>query len=98
MPNPSSPTVANSARKRRTASADSNAPPAGDTRPPALVAATAIVPGVPSGNRTIRQRTPPTVIRPSTASRAPASGCSDAVTSTSTGNAARNSRSLCSSS
>jgi hypothetical protein len=90
-------TASNSRRTTRTASTDNNAP-AADSATPALVAVTAIVPGVPSGSRTIKQRTPPTVVRPSTARRAPASGCDDPVTSTSPGSGARKSRSLCSSS
>jgi len=62
-------------RSRRTPSID-NSPPAVASRAaaPALVAATSIVPGVPSGNRTIRHRTPPTLRRPSTASRSPHNG------------------------
>ena len=61
---------------------------------PALVACTSIVPGVPSGNRTIRHGTPPTRRRPWTANRSPHNGCSAAVTVTSPGNGERNSCSL----
>ena len=84
-----------SRRKRRTPSADSNAPADRSLGPgSALVAWTSTVPGVPSGNRTIRHRTPPTRRRPSTTSRAPHNGWCAAVTVTSPGNDGRNSRSL----
>ena len=87
----------NSRRSRRTPSIDSNAPAAGSLgAAAALVACTSIVPGVPSGNRTIRHRTPPTLRRPSTANRSPHNGCCPAVTVTSPGNNGRNSCSLCS--
>lgn len=81
MPLPRSPAAlgASSRRSARTPSTDSNAPAAGSLVvaagvAAALVAATSIVPGVPSGNRTIRHRTPPTRRRPSTASRSPHNG------------------------
>ncbi len=77
MPLPRSPATrgASNRRSRRTPSADSNAPAAGSlVAVAALVAATSIVPGVPSGNRTIKHGAPPTRRRPSTASRSPHSG------------------------
>ena len=78
MPLPSSPGAlgASNRRSRRTPSADSNVPAAASpAAEPALVACTSIVPGVPSGNRTIRHGTPPTLRRPSTANRSPHNGC-----------------------
>ena len=45
------------------------------SRPPTLVALSATVPADPSGRRTSRHRSPPTVRCPSTASVHPASGC-----------------------
>ena len=76
MPLPSPETRGSSNRRScRTPSADSNAPDAGSPAiAPALVAASSIVPGVPSGNRTIRHATPPTRRRPSTANRSPRNG------------------------
>ncbi len=76
MPLPSPPGTlgASNRRSRRTPSADSNVPAASLSAGCALVARTSIVPGVPSGNRTIKHRTPPTLRRPSTASRAPHNG------------------------
>ena len=69
MPLPSS-LGASSRRSRRNPSDDSNAPAAGSLPArPALVASTSTVPGVPSGRRTIKHGTPPTRLRPSTASR-----------------------------
>ena len=98
MPLPSPPETrgSNSSRRScRTPSADSNAPDASSPAvAPALVACTSIVPGVPSGNRTIRHGTPPTRRRPWTANRSPHNGCSAAVTVTSPGNGERNSCSL----
>ncbi len=94
MPLPSSPGASNR-RRRRTPSTDNNAPTAASlAAAPALVAWTSIVPGVPSGRRTIRHRSPPTRRRPSTTSRAPHSGWCAAVTLTSPGNGGRNSCSL----
>ena len=71
MPLPSPPAPgASSPRSRRTPSADNNAPAGtGSLSTPALVAWTAIVPGVPSGSRTIKHGVPPTRRRPSTTSR-----------------------------
>ena len=77
MPLPSPPAAlgASNRRSRRTPSTDSNTPAAGSlTTDAALVADTSTVPGVPSGNRTITQGTPPTRRRPSTASRCPHNG------------------------
>ena len=76
MPLPSPPgTLGTSNRRsRRTPSADSNVPAASLSAGCTLVARTSIVPGVPSGKRTIKHGTPPTRRRPSTASRAPTSG------------------------
>jgi len=93
VPLPSSPGASNR-RSCRTPSTDNNAPAAGSLAAPALVAWTSIVPGVPSGRRTIRHRSPPTRRRPSTTSRAPHSGWCAAVTVTSSGNGGRNSCSL----
>jgi hypothetical protein len=95
LPSPPDALGASIRRNWRTPSADSNAPAA--TSPatePALVACTSIVPGVPSGNRTIRHGTPPTRRRPSTVSRSPHNGWCAAVTVTSPGNDERNSCSL----
>ncbi len=85
---------ASSRRSRRTPSADNNAPAGGTAVAPALVACTSTVPGVPSGRRTIRHRTPPTRRRPSTASRSPHRGWCACVTVTSPGSDGRNSCSL----
>ena len=78
MPLPSPPGARGASNRlsRRTPSADNNAAAGGGSlaADPALVACTSIVPGVPSGNRTIRHRTPRTRRHPSTASRAPHSG------------------------
>ena len=78
MPLPSPPETLGTSnrRSRRTPSTDSSAAPDGASLSagPALVACTSIVPGVPSGNRTIRHGTPCTFRRPSTASRTPTSG------------------------
>lgn len=77
MPLPRSPAAlaASNPRSRRTPSADNNAPDEGSVATgAALVAATSTVPGVPSGRRTIRHRTPPTRRRPSTSSRSPHNG------------------------
>ena len=97
MPLPSLPGAlgASNRRSRRTPPADSNAPaPGSPAAKPALVACTSTVPGVPSGNRTIRHGTPPTFRRPSTANRSPRNGCCVAVTVTSSGSDERNSCSL----
>ena len=76
MPLPSLPVRgASNPRSRRTPAADNNAASRGSLAvAPALVACTSIVPGVPSGRRTIRHGAPPTRRRPSTTSRAPTSG------------------------
>ena len=100
MPLPSSLAAigtASNRRSRRTPAADSNTPAAGSLlATPALVASTSIVPGVPSGSRTIRHAAPPTRRRPSTTSRSPHNGCCAAVTVTSAGNGEeRDSCSLC---
>ena len=98
MPLPSQPAARgdNSRRSRRTPSIDNSVPAgASPSAPPALVADTATVPGVPSGRRTIRHGTPRTRRRPSTASRTPHNGCAGAVTVTASGADDRNSRSLC---
>lgn len=76
MPLPSPPGARETSirRSRRTPSADNNAPAAVTlAAEPALVAPTSIVPGVPSGKRTIRHSAPPSRRRPSTASRSPLS-------------------------
>jgi hypothetical protein len=89
---PESAIRSSSARKRRTPATDSSAPtPVG--RSPAPVALNATDPADPSGKRTSRQRSPPTVRYPSTTSVRPTSGCVGATTTTSAGNDARNSRS-----
>jgi len=74
VPLPSPP--ASSQRSRRTPSTDSNAPADDGTLATCsvLVTCTAIVPGVPSGNRTIQHGIPPTRRRPSTANRCPHNG------------------------
>ena len=96
MPDRSANTRPTSTRTRRTPSAESNATPhREDPDAPALVSASATVPGVPSGRRTIKHGTPPTRRCPSTTRRSRASGCPGAVTTTSTGTEPRNSRSLC---
>jgi len=77
VPLPASPgaLATSNRRSRRTPSADSNTPAAASpAAAPALVACTSIVPGVPSGNRTIRHGAPPTRRRPSTANRSPRNG------------------------
>ena len=78
MPLPSLPAAVrgdNRRRSSRTPSTDSNAPAVrAHATSPALVACSAIVPGVPSGNRTIQHGVPPTRRRPSTASRCPHNG------------------------
>ena len=78
MPLPRSPAAlaASNPRSRRTPATDNNTPAAAGSliAVPALVAATSIVPGVPSGRRTIRHRAPPTRRRPSTSSRSPHNG------------------------
>jgi hypothetical protein len=75
LPSPASARGASSRHSWRTPSTDNNAPLGGSlAASPALVACTAIVPGVPSGNRTIQQGTPPTRRRPSTTSRCPHNG------------------------
>ena len=95
LPSPPAASDASNRRSRRTPSADSNAPAgASVAAAPALVADTATVPGVPSGRRTIRHRTPPTLRRPSTASRAPHNGWCASMTVTSLGSDGRNSCSL----
>ena len=97
LPSPAVARGASSWRSWRTPSTDSNAPTiAGGwlAACPALVTCTSTVPGVPSGNRTIRHDTPPTRRRPSTTSRSPHSGCRAAVTVTSPGSDGRNSCSL----
>ena len=95
LPTPPGALGASNRRSCRTPSTDSNAPAAcSPAAEPALVARTSIVPGVPSGNRTIRHRTPPTRRRPSTGRRSPHSGCAAAVTVTSPGSDGRNSCSL----
>lgn len=78
MPLPAPPETVgdNNRRSRRTPSTDSSTAPdaASLTAGPTLVADTSTVPGVPSGNLTIRHPAPPTRRRPSTTSRAPHSG------------------------
>ena len=74
LPSPAEGSAAKSRRSWRAPSTDNNAPDGSLAGLPALVARTSTVPGVPSGNRTIRHGTPPTRRRPSTASRAPHSG------------------------
>jgi hypothetical protein len=96
LPSPAAARGASNRRNRRTPSPDNSAPTGGPlTAEPALVAPTSIVPGVPSGKRTIRHATPPTRRRPSTASRSPHNGCCAAVTVTSSDSDERNSCSLC---
>jgi hypothetical protein len=96
LPSPAAARGASNRRSRRTPAADNSAPAGGPlAAAPALVARTSTVPGVPSGKRTIRHRTPPTLRRPSTTSRSPHNGCCAAVTVTSSGNDERNSCSLC---
>jgi hypothetical protein len=94
MPSPPGALEASNRRSWRTPSADNNVPGASPAAERTLVARTSTVPGVPSGNRTIRHGTPPTRRRPSTASRTPHSGCCAAVIVTSPGNDGRNSCSL----
>ena len=99
LPPPPEALGASNLRSCRTPSTDSNAPAVGSlvvasVAAAALVACTSIVPGVPSGKRTIRHRTPPTRRRPSTTSRAPHNGWCAAVTATSPSNDPRNSCSL----
>jgi len=75
LPSPPAALDTSNRRSRRTPSADNNAPAAASPAgAPALVACTSIVPGVPSGNRTIKHGTPPTRRRPSTANRSPHNG------------------------
>ncbi len=75
LPTPPAALGSSSRRRRRTPSTDNNTPPAGVSPPAAtLVADTSTVPGVPSGNRTIRHLTPRTRRRPWTTSRTPTSG------------------------
>ena len=77
MPLPSPPAArgVSSRRSPRTPSADNKATVGRSLAvSPVLVACTAIVPGVPSGSRTIQHCTPPTRRRPSTASRCPDNG------------------------
>ena len=81
-----------SARKRRTPSTESSAPPPAEDWP-AFVALNATVPADPSGSRTSQHGSPPTVRCPSTTSVHPASGCVGATTTTSAGTDRRNSRS-----
>ena len=95
LPSPSATLGSSKRRSRRTPSTVSNIPAAVSlTTEPALVACTSIVPGVPSGNRTIRHDTPPTRggLRPPTARRT--TDARRAVTVTSRGNDGRNSCSL----
>jgi len=95
LPPPASARGANNGRSRRTPSTDNSARADGSgSAEPALVACTSTVPGVPSGNRTIRHGIPPTRRRPSTVSRTPHNGCAGAVTITSPGSDERNSCSL----
>lgn len=95
LPSPASARGASSRRSWRTPSTDNSARADGSgSAEPMLVACTSIVPGVPSGSRTIRHGTPPTRRRPSTASRSPHNGWYAAATVTSPGNDGRNSCSL----
>ena len=74
LPSPAEGSAAKSRRSWRAPSTDNNAPDGSLAGSPALVTCTAIVPGVPSGNRTIQHGVPPTRRRPSTASRCPHNG------------------------
>jgi len=75
LPTPPEALGASNRRSRRTPSTDNNAVARGSLAvAPALVARTSIVPGVPSGRRTIRHGTPPTRRPPSTTRRAAHSG------------------------
>jgi len=75
LPSPAAAGGDSNRRSLRTPSADNNAPVgASVTASPALVACSAIVPGVPSGSRTIKHGIPPTRRRPSTTRRYPHNG------------------------